>query len=185
MVSWYRRFCLSNYFRILTIRVADQLHFNADPFPLFALMRILIRIRFLMKVMGICDPRSTDPPRPLMATLESLQLLNFDFNADLDLRIQPFTLMRIQVQIRIIWPTEIHILGLLIWIRIVFITKSKAPSTPVLLWIKSRSSDFSSRVKVGVGSGSGYGSAFIWKVEPGSRSGSASNQNDADSQHSV
>ena len=94
-------------------------------FPLFALMRILIRIRFLMKVMGIYDPRSTDPPQPLMATLESLQLLNFDFNADLDLRIQPFTPMRIQVRIRIIWPTQIYKGSLLI--RMVFIsTKSKA-----------------------------------------------------------
>jgi hypothetical protein len=35
-----------------------------------------------MKVMGICDPRLTDPPRPSMARLESLQLLNLDFNAD-------------------------------------------------------------------------------------------------------
>ncbi len=95
MVSWYRRFCLSNYFRILTIRVADQLHFNADPFPLFALMRILIRIRFLMKVIGLCDPRSTSPPRPSLAPLESLRLLNFDFNANLDLRMQPFSPMRI------------------------------------------------------------------------------------------
>jgi hypothetical protein len=55
------------------MRVADPHHFNADSDPaytllririqLLTLIRIWIRVQLLLKVMGICDQWSEDPPR--------------------------------------------------------------------------------------------------------------------------
>jgi hypothetical protein len=75
-------------------RNANTHHFNADPDPAFHFLRI--RIPLLVKVMGICDHWSTDPPgldfeslrlhceRPRHQRLnfEPQKLVNFDFNAD-------------------------------------------------------------------------------------------------------
>ncbi len=101
-----------------TGRVADPHHFNAEPDPSFhynadpdpdpGFHQI--------KVMPICDHYSTDPPRlhlepprlhckrpwssisPFSASNETRKLLNFDFDADLDLA---FTPMRIRISIKL------------------------------------------------------------------------------------